>query len=76
MSEKEGTMRNPTDRVRITIELTTEEAEALAQMCKRFSIDVAERLADRHDSGKERDHIRDAISILRRGLGEQGFDPR
>jgi hypothetical protein len=33
-------MPKPTDRVHIIIELT---AEALAQMCKRFSNDVAER---------------------------------
>jgi hypothetical protein len=64
-------MPKPTDRVRITIELTAEEAQALAQMCKRFRYDDATRLANRHDEGKERDHVRDAISILCRGLGEQ-----
>jgi hypothetical protein len=69
-------MPKPTDRVRITIELAAEEAEALAQMCKRFSNDVAERLADRHDGGKERDRIFDVISILRRELGAEGFMPR
>jgi hypothetical protein len=45
-------MPKPTDRVRITIELTAEEAEALAQMCSRFNNDVAERLADRHDAAQ------------------------
>jgi hypothetical protein len=69
-------MPKPTDRVRITIELTAEEVQALAQMCKRFRYDDATRLANRHDEGKERDHVRDAISILCRGLGEQGFNPR
>jgi hypothetical protein len=69
-------MPKPTDRVRITIELTAEEADALAQMWKRFSYADAEHLADRYDGGKERDHIRYAISILRRDLGAEGFMPR
>ena len=69
-------MPKPTDRVRITIELTAEEAQALAQMCSRFNTDVAERLADRHDGAKERDHILHVISILRRELGAEGFMPR
>ena len=45
-------------------------------MCSRFNNDVAERLADRHDGAKERDHIRDVIRILRRELGAKGFMPR
>ena len=69
-------MPKPTDQVRVTVELTAEEAEALAQMCKRFCYEDAERFANRYDGGKERGHILDAISILRRELGAEGFLPR
>lgn len=66
----------PTEQVNIAFVLTAEEAQALAQMCKRFCWEDAERFGSRFDKGKERDHILDAVAILRRALGEKGFAPR
>ncbi len=52
------------------------EALALAQMCKRFGYDDAERFANRHDGGKERDAILDGTSTLAHALAVAGFAPR
>jgi hypothetical protein len=48
---------------KIVLELHRAEAMALAQLCKRFTFDDAERFANRHDGGREREAILD------------GFDP-
>ena len=61
---------------RITLELVSAEAMALAQLCKRFTFDDAERFADRHDGGREREAILDGIATLQKALAEAGFAPR
>jgi hypothetical protein len=57
---------------RLTVDLLNAEAMGLAQMCKRFTFDDAERFADRHDGGREREAILDGIdpaeSVSRSGL--------
>jgi hypothetical protein len=59
------------------MDMTTEEAYTLAQMCKRFTYEDAVRFADRYDGGEEREHILDATVTLYRALGEAlGFQPR
>jgi hypothetical protein len=61
----------------VTIELPgADEAMALAQMCKRFCYEDAERLSNRHDGGRERDAMLEGILSLQRGLAEAGFAPR
>ncbi len=61
---------------KIIIELHRAEAMALAQLCKRFTYDDAERFANRHDGGREREAILDGISTLQHALAESGFAPR
>jgi hypothetical protein len=61
---------------RLTIDLLNAEAMGLAQLCKRFTFDDAERFANRHDGGRERDAILDGIRALQRALAEAGFAPR
>jgi hypothetical protein len=61
---------------KIVLDLPDDHAMALAQMCKRFTYDDAERFANRHDGGRERDAILDAMRTLQRGLAEAGFAPR
>jgi hypothetical protein len=61
---------------RIVLELLNPEAMGLAQMCKRFTYDDAERFANRHDGGREREAILDGISTLQKALAEAGFAPR
>ena len=60
----------------IVLALPRDEAMALAQMCKRFCYEDAERFADRHDGGRERDAMLEGILSLQRGLAEAGFAPR
>jgi hypothetical protein len=62
--------------IRIVLALPRDEAMALAQMCKRFCYEDAERFADRHDGGRERDTMLEGILSLQRGLAEAGFAPR
>jgi hypothetical protein len=61
---------------KIVLELVNAEAMALAQLCKRFAYDDAERFANRHDGGREREAILDGISTLQKALAEAGFAPR
>jgi hypothetical protein len=61
---------------RLTVDLLNAEAMALAQMCKRFTDDDAERFADRHDGGREREAILDGIATLQKALAEAGYAPR
>jgi hypothetical protein len=61
---------------RLTVDLLNAEAMGLAQLCKRFTFDDAERFANRHDGGHERDAILDGIRALQRALAEAGHAPR
>ena len=61
---------------RIVIDIPDDQAEALAQVCKRFLFEDAVRFANRHDGGRERDLILDGTSTLQRALAEAGFAPR
>jgi hypothetical protein len=61
---------------RIILDLPDDQAEALAQMVKRFTWDDAERFANRHDGGRERDAILEGTAALQRALAEAGFAPR
>ena len=60
----------------ITLQILDSEAEALAQLCKRFCYEDAQRFANRHDGGRERDAILEGTSTLQRALAEAGFSPR
>ena len=42
-------------------------------MVKRFCWEDAERLANRFDGGREREHILEAIGRLERALADAGF---
>jgi hypothetical protein len=61
---------------KITVELPTDEAKALAQLVKRLGYDDAERLSSQYDGGEERDAMLSGIDKLRRVLAEAGFAPR
>ena len=60
----------------VVLELVNAEAMGLAQMCKRFCWEDAERFANRHDGGREREAILDGIATLQKALAEAGFAPR
>lgn len=62
--------------VTIKVEMTEDQAWALAQLCKRFGLHHATELANAFDGGAERDHMIDAIGRLERALRKQGWDPR
>jgi hypothetical protein len=62
--------------ITVTMRLPEHEAWALAQMCKRFCFEDAERFANRFDGGGERDAILDATTTLERALREAGISPR
>jgi hypothetical protein len=64
------------DPITITLRLPEHEAWALAEMCKRFCYEDAERFANRHDGGRERDAILDATTTLLRTLRDAGVAPR
>jgi hypothetical protein len=66
-------MTKPTDTIRLAVDLSEDQAEALAQMVKRFCWEDAERLANRFDGGREREHILEAIGRLERALADAGF---
>ena len=57
-------MRKLTATIRLAVDLSEEQAEALAQMVKRFCWEDAERLGNRFDGGREREHILEAIGRL------------
>jgi hypothetical protein len=61
---------------RLTVDLLNAEAMGLAEMCKRFTYDDAERFANRHDGGREREAILDGVATLQKALAEAGFNPR
>jgi len=60
----------------ITLDLTPDEAQALAQLVKRLDRGDCERLSHRHDDGWERDAMIAGIDKLQRALAEAGFAPR
>jgi hypothetical protein len=61
---------------KVTVELPSDEASALAQLMKRLGYDDAERLSSRYDGGEERDAMLSSIDKMRRALAEAGFAPR
>jgi hypothetical protein len=61
---------------KVVLELLHAEAMGLAQLCKRFTYDDAERFANPHDGGRERDAILEGTLTLQRALREAGFAPR
>jgi hypothetical protein len=61
---------------KIPLELSEDQAEALAQLCKRFGYSHAVELSNAFDGGRERDDMIDAVCVLRRALRDKGFAPR
>ena len=61
---------------RIIVDLRADQALALAQMCKRFTYDDAERFSSRYDGGEERDALLGGISTFQRALSVAGFAPQ
>jgi hypothetical protein len=62
--------------IKIVLALPRDEAMALAQMCKRFCYEDAQRFADHHDGRLECDAMLDGMLTLQRALAEAGFAPR
>jgi hypothetical protein len=60
---------------RLTVDLLNAEAMGLAQLCKRFTFDDAERFANRHDGGRERDAIIEGIRAPAAGPRRSGARP-
>src|SRR5882672_11134409 len=58
---------------KVTVELPSDEARALAQLVKRLGYHDAERLSSRYDGGEERDAMLSSINKLRQALAEAGF---
>jgi hypothetical protein len=69
-------MRKLTATIRLAVDLSEEQAEALAKMVRRFRWEDAERLANRFDGGRERERILEAIARLERALADAGVAPR
>lgn len=63
-------------RINLHVELTEDQAEALGQMCKRFSWETAKQLSNAFDGGRERDLMIDGVCVLSRALADKGFKPR
>ena len=61
---------------KIIVNIPDHEAMALAQLCKRFTYEHAQRLSSRHDAGLECDAMLDGILALQRALADAGFAPR
>jgi hypothetical protein len=61
---------------KIVLDLPRCEAMALAQLCKRFCYEDAQRFTNRHDAGLECDAMLDGLLTLQRALAEAGFSPR
>ena len=61
---------------KIVLDLPRDEAMALAQLCKRFCYEDAQRFANRHDAGFECDAMLDGMLTLQCALAEAGFSPR
>ena len=62
-----------TSTVRITVELSEREAEALAQMVKRMSFDDVLKLAGGHPEAHD---MLAALLKVKRALADQGYAPR
>ena len=60
----------------VTVRLPSDEAEALAQLCKRFGHHHAVMLSSKFDEGRECWAMIDAICALSRALSEIGYAPR
>jgi hypothetical protein len=61
---------------RITLDLSPEQAEALAQFVKRTGFDDCQRLGNRYDGGEEAEEMWQAIQKLQQALKESGYAPR
>lgn len=64
------------EKVRLRLDLSEQEAEALAEMAKRFTHEDGERFGNPYDQGRERDAILRGVAILREALAKEGFAPR
>jgi hypothetical protein len=62
--------------ITINFDLPEDQAFALAEMCMRFCYEDAERFANPHDGGREREAILDATIALQRALRDVGIAPR
>lgn len=65
--------------MKVTVQLTDHEAEALAQMAKRFGLYHAKELSSeftRYGDMAEHDVMIDAVMKLQRALREKGHAPR
>ena len=65
-----------TPAVPVIVYLTSPQAEALAELAKRFRFDHAEDLSTKFDDGRERDQMLAAVTQLSRALADSGFVPR
>lgn len=65
--------QEPDDMATITLEIRDEQAEALAQMVKRFCWQDAQRLAA---DDQETRAVLDGIATLRSALAREGYAPR
>jgi hypothetical protein len=61
--------------VNVDVQLSANEAEALAQLCKRFTWEHARQLSNRFVAS-EQHHMLNAIERLRTALRDVGYDPR
>jgi uncharacterized protein (UPF0216 family) len=61
------------DNVKIFLELSTAQAEALAQVLKRIRLDIIRGIAASDDEAYQ---ALDALEIIIRELAEIGFNPR
>jgi len=67
------------EAITIPLRLPSDEATALAQLCKRISYNDLIRYSSRHERYKKRleiDVMWSAVNILQRQLAEAGFAPR
>lgn len=66
--------------ITITMQLSEDKAEALAQMCKRIGWAQMKELssdwANYSDGRPEIDHMLDGVLTLQRALAKAGFAPR
>lgn len=61
--------------IKISVELTEDQAWYLAQFVKRASLSVCEHLSDPTNS-EEPSHMMAALNQVRRALAEEGYAPR
>jgi hypothetical protein len=60
--------------MKLQIQLTNEQAEALALFCKRERLDIFENIAQKGTN--EAEQMRAAVIALSEALAESGFNPR